>query len=145
VQTHRAPGQVVASLASLECTLRGASTDAIDARAQGEEAAALIERMLRAGAASRAAHPEREAQFFDLAYPDLVADPFGSVKRLYQKLAIPFSPAFESRMRAFLAANASDKHGVHKYTPATFGLDAAALERRYAFYTDRYDVRGARA
>ena len=144
VQTHRAPSQVVASLASLECTLRGASTDAIDPRAEGEEAAALIERMLRAGMASRAAHPEREGQFFDLAYPDLVADPFGSVKRLYERFALPFSGEFESRMRAFLAANASDKHGVHKYTPASFGLDAARLERRYAFYSARHDVRGAR-
>jgi LPS sulfotransferase NodH len=142
VQTHRAPSQVVASLASLECTLRGASTDAIDPRAQGEEAAALIERMLRAGAASRAAHPQREAQFCDLAYPDLVADPTGSVKRVYERFGLAFSSEFETRMRAFLAANASDKHGVHKYAPAAFGLDPAQLERRYAFYTQRYDVPG---
>jgi LPS sulfotransferase NodH len=100
--------------------------------------------MLRAGAAARALHPEREPQFFDLAYPDLVADPFGSVKRLYERFALPFTSAFESRMRAFLAANASDKHGVHRYTPASFGLDAARLEQRYAFYTRRYDVRSAR-
>lgn len=145
VQTHRAPSQVVASLASLECALRGASTDAIEPRAQGEEAAALIERMLRAGAAARAAHPEREAQFFDLAYPDLVADPFGSVKRIYERFDLAFTGELESRMRSFLAANASDKHGVHRYSPASFGLDAAELERRYAFYTERYDVRGARA
>ncbi|HEU4429731.1 MAG TPA: sulfotransferase, partial [Myxococcota bacterium] len=144
VQTHRAPSQVVTSLASLEFTLRGASTDAIDPRAQGEEAAALIERMLRAGAAARAAHPEREAQFFDLAYPDLVADPVGSVKRIYERFALPFSSDFEARIRAFLADNAQDKHGVHKYAPEVFGLDAAQLERRYAFYTQRYDVRGAR-
>jgi LPS sulfotransferase NodH len=142
VQTHRAPSQVVASLASLECTLRGASTDAIDPRAQGEEAAALIERMLRAGAVARAAHPEREAQFCDLAYPDLVAAPFGSVKRIYERFGLVFTSELESRMRAFLAANASDKHGVHRYALATFGLDAAALERRYAFYTERFDVRG---
>lgn len=144
VQTHRDPSQVVASLASLECALRGASSDAIEPHAQGEEAAALVERMLRAGAGSRAAHPEREAQFVDLAYPDLVADPLGSVQRLYERLGLAFTSEFESRMRAFLAANASDKHGVHRYTPATFGLDAAALERRYAFYTQRHDVRGAR-
>jgi len=144
VQTHRAPSQVVTSLASLECTLRGASTDAIEPRTQGEEAAALIERMLRAGAEARAAHPEREAQFFDLAYPDLVADPVGSVKRIYARFELAFSAAFEARIRAFLADNAADKHGVHKYAPAVFGLDTAQLERRYAFYTQRYDVRGER-
>jgi hypothetical protein len=145
VQTHRAPSEVVASLASLECTLRGATTDALDPRAQGEEAAALIERMLRAGASARAAHPEREARFFDLAYPDLVADPFGSVKRIYERFGLPFSAELEARMREFLGANASDKHGVHRYSPAAFGLDPAQLERRYAFYTQCYDVRGARA
>jgi hypothetical protein len=143
VQTHRAPSQVVASLASLEWALRGASSDDLDARAEGAEAADLIERMLRAGVTSRAAHPEREAQFFDLAYPDLVADPFGSVKRLYERFELEFTSELESRMRAFLAANASDKHGVHKYAPASFGLDANELDARYAFYTQRHDVRGA--
>jgi hypothetical protein len=144
VQTHRAPSQVVASLASLEWTLRGASSDGLDARAEGAEAADLIERMLRAGMKARAAHPEREAQFFDLAYPDLVADPHGSVKRLYERFGLDFTSEFEARMRVFLAANASDKHGVHKYTPASFGLDATQLDARYAFYTQRHDVRGAR-
>lgn len=48
VQTHRAPSQVVASL---ECTLRGASSDGLDPRDQGREAADLIARMLRAGVA----------------------------------------------------------------------------------------------
>ncbi len=145
VQTHRAPSQVVASLASLECALRGASTDAIEPRAQGSEAAALIERMLRAGIAARAAHPEREAQFFDLAYPDLVADPIGSVKRVYQHFALELSGQAEQRMRRFLGENASDKHGVHKYALAVFGLETAELERRYAFYSERHDVLGARA
>ncbi|MBM4385721.1 MAG: sulfotransferase [Deltaproteobacteria bacterium] len=143
VQTHRAPAQVVASLASLEWTLRGASSDDLDARAEGAEAADLIERMLRAGMQSRAAHPEREPQFFDLAYPDLVADPFGSVKRLYERFGLDFTSELESRMRAFLAANAADKHGVHKYTPASFGLSAAELDARYAFYTRHHDVRGS--
>jgi phosphatidylethanolamine-binding protein (PEBP) family uncharacterized protein len=45
-------------------------------------------------------------------------------------------------MRRFLGENASDKHGVHKYAPAVFGLDVAELEGRYAFYTQRHDVRG---
>lgn len=145
VQTHRAPSQVVTSLASLECTLRGASSDGLDPYAQGREAAELIERMLRAGISVRAAHPEREARFFDLAYPDLVADPIGSVKRLYERFELDFSGEFESRLRRFVADNASDKHGVHKYAPAAFGLDLAELERRYAFYTRVHDVRGARA
>ncbi len=144
VQTHRTPSQVVTSLASLECTLRGASSDALDPRDQGREAADLIERMLRAGMASRAAHPEREARFVDLAYPDLVADPIGSVKRIYARFELAFSDELETRLHRFLADNASDKHGVHKYAPAVFGLDVAELERRYAFYTERHDVRGSR-
>jgi hypothetical protein len=145
VQTHRAPSQVVASLASLECTLRGAASDGLDPRDQGREAADLIERMLRAGVASRAAHPEREARFCDLAYPELVADPIASVRRIYEHFGLATSKAFEARMQRFLADNAADKHGVHKYAPAAFGLDVAELDLRYAFYTQRHDVRGTRA
>jgi hypothetical protein len=71
-----------------------------------------------------------------------VGDPIGSVRRLYQRFALEYSGEAEARMRRFLSENASDKHGVHKYAPAVFGLDSAELARRYAFYTQRHDVRG---
>jgi hypothetical protein len=138
VQTHRDPARVATSLASLECTLRGASSDAIEPHAQGAEAAELMERMLRAGLAARDAHPEREARFFDLAYDDLVGDAIGSVRRIYQHFELTLDAETEARMRAFLADNAADKHGVHRYAPEAFGLDLEALAARYRFYTARH-------
>ena len=40
----------------------------------------------------------------------------------------------------FIAANAKDKHGAHRYTLAASGLDAATERRRYAAYQERFAV-----
>ena len=46
VQTHRDPTDVMASVSSLECKLRGAGTDAIDPHATGAEQVRLWSRLL---------------------------------------------------------------------------------------------------
>ena len=47
-----------------------------------------------------------------------------------------FGPAFESKARAPLAANPRQKHGVHRYRLADFGLDAVTIEGHFAEYYD---------
>ena len=53
---------------------------------------------------------------------------------------MPLSPLAEERMRAFLAENAADKHGTHRYTLEEFGLDAAALRQRLGAYCERFSI-----
>ncbi len=33
-----------------------------------------------------------------------------------------------------------DKHGVHSYDPADFGIDLEALHERFRFYSERFDL-----
>jgi hypothetical protein len=44
---------------------------------------------------------------------DLQADPLGTMRRLYERLGLPFTPAFEQRMLAYLHANRDYRPNVH--------------------------------
>ncbi|MCU1365297.1 MAG: sulfotransferase family protein, partial [Ilumatobacteraceae bacterium] len=46
----------------------------------------------------------------------------------------------EQAMRAFLAENPADKHGVHRYAFSATGLDCAALRLRTRRYEDYFGV-----
>ena len=140
IHTHRDPVRVLASLCSLESVLRKIASDAIDPAALGREWAPQLAQGLIRAMEFRAATPARERQFADVAYADLVADPLGVVARIYAQFDLPFSAEARARMEAFLRSNPSDKHGVHRYRLADFGLDEAEERRRVAVYTERFRV-----
>jgi len=140
IHTHRDPVRVLASLCSLESVLRKIASDAIDPGELGREWAPRLAQGLARASEWRAAHPERERQFVDVQYAELLADPLGVVARIYAQFDLPFGAEARERMTAFLRANPSDKHGVHRYRLRDFGLDEAEERRRVAAYTRRYGV-----
>jgi len=146
VQTHRDPLEVMASVSSLECILRGAVSDDIDPHAVGRQQVALWSQILRRGTAARDRAKGESDRFFDVHFADLLADPIDCVKRIYAHFSLPLTPEAEERMRRFLADNARDKHGVHHYTLETFGIDPAEAGRHFEEYCERFQVkRGALA
>ena len=62
------------------------------------------------------------------------------VRRIYEQLDLAFTPDFEANMRRFLAENAADKHGTHRYSLHDGGLDPDRERRRFAFYQKRFAV-----
>ena len=46
----------------------------------------------------------------------------------------------ETRMRAWRTSTPRDKHGLHEYDPADFGLDRDAIRQRFRFYSDRFGI-----
>jgi hypothetical protein len=139
VQTHRDPLEVLASVSSLECTLRGAASDAIDPVEIGSEQVELWAGLLERGmqARRRAAAEER---FFDLHFGDLLADPLAAVRRIYAHFGLELAPAAAGAMQRFLDDNPRDKHGVHRYALESFGIDAAVARERFAGYYERFGV-----
>jgi hypothetical protein len=142
VQTHRDPVKVAASLVSLVGTLRSMASDAIDPR---EIAADWCPR-LAAGLAhtmrvrdAGALPPER---VFDVAFPELMRDEVGTVRRIYDHFGMELSEEAEARMRGFLAANRADKHGRHSYGLGV--LDEATERRRFAAYQERHGIASER-
>jgi hypothetical protein len=76
----------------------------------------------------------------DVQFRSFMSDPFVTIGLLYDRLGLELTGATEARMRAFLAANPRDKHGVHSYTFADTGLDEGELRERARRYQDYFDV-----
>lgn len=144
VQTHRDPVEVMGSASSLHCALRGASSDAIDPHAVGRDQIDLWSRVLSRAIAVRDRDAGQASRFFDVHYPDLVADPVECVRGIYSHFGIELSREAQARMRAFLAEDARANRGVHRYTLEQFGIDAGEAARRFAGYCERFDIKRRR-
>ena len=140
VQTHRDPLTVLASAASLTAVLYGAFTDEPDLAEIGREVSRRwtigIERALQFRGSGRVAAD----RFLDVHYHDLIRDPMATVRRIYGHLGIPLTGDAEARMRRFLAENPKDKHGPHRYSLETFGLDADDLACRFKGYREHFGI-----
>lgn len=141
VQTHREPATMVASLSNMIRALR---------RARSPEIAELLEpasiarsvlyhfgTALQRSIASRT-NPDVEARFLDIAYRDLVRDPIGTVRRIYDRFRLPWPEAFEDRLRSHIDRPRSAGHGKHTYDPREFGIDALELPDRFPEYRARF-------
>ena len=137
VQTHRDPVTVTASFASMAAYGRRMSTDHPDPHAIGQMWARRIETMLQRSVEDRPTNGER---FVDVHFRELVADPIGSVKRIYAVANRDLTPGAEQAMRAWLETNPSGKHGRHQYRLEDFGLDGAERRAALRFYQERFNV-----
>ncbi len=140
VMTHRAPLEVVGSLASLTAVLRGAFSETVNPKRVGPEMTVRWQRGMTKALADRDAGCAPSNQFFDVDYRELVRDPIGIVHGMYRHFGIDWCSEAEARMRAFLARNPKDKHGKHIYTLEQFGLDADEERERYRAYSDRFGL-----
>jgi hypothetical protein len=139
VQTHRDPLEVIGSVSSLECILRGAGSDAIDPHAIGSQQVALWSRQIAMGMRARRDSGRTDC-FHDVHFREFLADPIGCVRTIYDHFSLPLSEEAEARMRAFLADNARDKHGVHRYALADFGIDPREATRHFDVYYEAFGI-----
>ena len=140
VQTHRDPLKVIASLTSLVTLLRSMATDDIDPHEIGADWTPRLADGLRRGMTARANGLLGPSQVIDVQFQDLLRDEIATVRRIYTHFGLTLTPDVEARMRAFLAANTREKHGVHRYALAAAGLDEATERARYADYETRYAI-----
>jgi hypothetical protein len=140
VFTHRDPLAVMGSITSLVATLRWMRTDAVDydaiVRGYAAGIAAQLEQMMR----WRDGGVIPAAQAADVRYEDLVRDPLGAVRALYDAFDLRLSPEAAGRMRAYVAAKPKGRRGAHQWKLSDTGLDLATERRRYAAYQARFGV-----
>ena len=130
IQTHRDPAVCVASACSLSAeTTRGWSTVF-----QGEVIGRATLDLL-AEEAERFAKARRRydaAQFLDVQYDDLVADPLGTVASVYEAFGLPWSDEARSHIEA---AHTESLSGAakprHRYALADYGLTEAEVRARF--------------
>jgi Sulfotransferase family len=140
VQTHRDPLTVLASVASLTAVLQGAFTDELDPLEIGREVSRRWTNGLDRAMRLRRSGRLPAERFVDVHYHEMVRDPIAVVRRIYAHFEIPLTEAAEASMRRFLAENPKDKHGAHRYSLGSFGLEADDLVRRFKAYREFYGV-----
>ncbi|MFM9862144.1 MAG: sulfotransferase family protein [Micropepsaceae bacterium] len=84
-----------------------------------------------------ASHPRA-----DVAYPQLITDPAGTVRAIYAALGLDWPEGFDARIGAFLAAQASGKRARPPAELPTFGLEHASYLARQAMaaYCRRFGI-----
>ena len=139
VLTHRDPVAVIQSAITMlayGARLRRTRVDLADIAAYWVD---RIERLLRACVRDRARVPA--AQSLDVLFHELMVDDVAMVERIYRLADLPMTAAARARLDAFMVANPRGKFGRVLYDlRADFGIDPAALRRRFAFYRERFPV-----
>lgn len=138
VFTHRSPLESVPSYASFVASIFPPSDGDLDRERLGRE----VENHLREGMESAIEARGRigEDRFLDVHHRDLIADPMGTVARVYDHLGLILSSNVEAEIRAWQTANRSGAHGTHHYTPQQYGLRPAEVREAWQFYADRFDL-----
>jgi hypothetical protein len=140
VQTHRDPLRILASLSSLVARLRSlASDDTSIPDAANDFAENILDGLDRSIDAREqgVVHADRVV---DVQFRAFMADPFTTIRTIYERLGLELQSEAEQRMRDFLAANPQDKHGKHTYSFAETGLDENAWRERARRYQEYFDV-----
>jgi hypothetical protein len=138
VQIHRDPHKVVPSLCSLFAVYQGIGSDRVRHRQLGPEVLEICVENLRRGRLACAS--AASARVFNLRYADLVVDPAGSMRRVYEHFDYPLPNDFQQRAATWVAQNPKDKHGRHVYDLAQFGLTPAMIDRAMASYCHEYQI-----
>ena len=138
IWTHRDPGPVVTSLASLANAGQRPLTSRTDPRPTAEE----WKHKCAFALGSAVAHDEKAGEGWcqHLHYADLMADPVAAVRGLYRQFGDTVSDLHARRMEAFLEQRPRDAFGHHRYDPADFGWTYTGLADEFAGYTSRYGV-----
>ena len=139
IWTHRDLAQQLGSLASVQAILAGIMGKPVSVELHAEVGRMAIEMQRAAFEKGMAARDKAgERQFFDVSYHDVMHDPVGAVRRIYDHFGTALSDAHAASIREWIAANPATKHGVHKHSPEQFGLDAELINRRFAPYVERF-------
>lgn len=138
--THRDPLRVLASVSNLLSSLKYMHSDSINYAADLQRVsfgnAYLCQHMVD----QRNADDLPLDQIVDVRYSDLLSDPVGTVKKLYEQWGIPFTQGLADRIKIYLAEKPKGKHGVHSYSFADTGLNLEDERARFAGYQAYFDV-----
>src|SRR5271168_1839926 len=140
VITHRDPLRVIGSLSDLMATLHIMHSEHVDHGVLVEFMAMGLEMQMDHVTAERDAGDIPTGQIADVVYRDLVADPLGTVERLYAGWELPISEEFRGALESYLAARHSGRAGGHEYSFADTGLDLATHRAQLRPYQERFGV-----
>jgi hypothetical protein len=141
VLVHRDPGHVLVSAARLTELLRAPFTAAIDRREIGRKVADYwqdgMRRMVKL--ADDPAFPLR-SRVAHVQYRSLVADPVGTVARIYSAFGLEFSRQARAAIATKVARAPNGGYGANRYRPEEFGIDPGRERERASVYMERFGI-----
>jgi hypothetical protein len=135
IQTHRHPVSVVNSLNSLFHTVHAGRIERIDPRRTAEANLTLLE---QGTARNLAAREESALEIHDVRYEQLLADPVGTVRKVYSAFGLEWPGGHELRLEAYVRENPKNKHGQHRYRAEDFGLTDQMIAARLRDYAEAF-------
>lgn len=137
VQTHRDPATALASFCSMVAHARGMLSDRVDPREIGAHWLRKAGRMV--AEAMRVRDDTEAGRFIDVSYNDLIRDPMDVVRRVHERIGVPFGAQAYCATQRTLSRNAR-RDMRHLYVPQSFGLDAERTDACFAAYRSRFAV-----
>jgi hypothetical protein len=131
VWTHRDPARVLASYVELIVGFRAIYERDLDAAAIAAEQVEVWAAGAERAIAVRGRHDP--AQFHDVMFDELVADPIGAVRRIYDRFGLELTAEAEEAMRAWQAATVEGKRDGRPPRPDLRLADERVHERFAAY------------
>jgi hypothetical protein len=131
IQTHRPVETIMASMCSLaQHTADGWSTSFVGPRI-GADAMETWSRGLERFNTARAKYDP--AQFYDVDYRELIADPIGTVADIYRHFGLTLTDDARAAMeKSHADSQSGERAPKHQYSLADYGLTVEAVKERFA-------------
>ena len=140
VVTHRTPVKVVPSVVSLLKEMRRVYSDTLpDPRRSVLERVSMMTEEFNRLIELRAA-ADREDQFFDCHFKDLVADPVNTLFGIYDKAGIDLPEHVVKQVETFVQQDPRTKGSRHRYPADPGGLSKADILDTFHAYMEHYGV-----
>jgi hypothetical protein len=128
IQTHRSPRTAIASACSLAAHASAGWSSLFTGTVIGRTQLDLWARGLTLFTQARARHDP--AQFHDVSYEDLVADPVGTVEGIYARFGLPLPGAAADAVRNLAGAARAGGDSAHRYALEEYGLTGEDVDER---------------
>jgi len=141
VFTHRDPVKSMTSYASLTSLVRSAGSDHVDRDEVADDWTRRLQAKVQHALDVRLAGDYPDAIFYDMFFPDFVADQFTEIAKIYEALDLPMSDEGAAAMQAYIADHPKGKDGIHRYAPEEYGVDPAEVREQFATYIEYFDLK----
>jgi len=139
VMIHRDPVATLRSLLTMRGLMVKQSQKVPDIDGHVDYWVDRIERMLRAYVRDVDLIPED--QRVDVMFADIVRDDVAAASRVLEQSGLPVTAETIDDLEAYMTSHQRGQHGRVVYDlEGDFRLDADELRRRFAFYTDAFDI-----
>lgn len=137
IQAHRDPVSAYASFNSLIASTHATSDVRPDIKQIAKTNLQFLETEI---ARSMAARETNQDLVHDVWYDEIVADPTGTVCKIYERFGIDLSDTYQTRLTTYIQEHPRAKHGPHKYALDEYSVSESHVRDRLAAYCERFHL-----